>query len=78
MKTHIKELAQVRSSVETDIQTYIKESFSKLAYTMSERASNEKKADKLLDIWRDELLGQCNKHFHRMAHVLLGFHLRIE
>ena len=48
---------------------------------MSDRASNEKKADRLLDIWRNELPGQCNEHethqvehFHWMAHVLLGFH----
>ena len=48
---------------------------------MSDRASNEKKADRLLDIWREELLGQCNEHethqvehFHWMTHVLLGFH----
>ena len=48
---------------------------------MSDRASNEKKPDRLLAIWRDELLGQCTahgthqvEHFHWMAHVLLGFH----
>ena len=48
---------------------------------MSDRASNEKKADRLLATLRDELPGQCNEHethpvehFHCMAHVLLGFH----
>ncbi|KAH3737421.1 hypothetical protein DPMN_044014 [Dreissena polymorpha] len=48
---------------------------------MSDRASNEKAADRLLDEWRDEVLEMTTesdkmkvKHFHCMAHVLLGFH----
>ena len=48
---------------------------------MSDRASNEKLADKLLNEWRDEILTLCDDdqkqevhHFHCMAHVLLGFH----
>ena len=60
---------------------FIVTSLNKLAYTMSDRASNEKLADKLLDNWRNEILENCNdeqtksvQHFHCMAHVLLGFH----
>ncbi|KAL3871322.1 hypothetical protein ACJMK2_039329 [Sinanodonta woodiana] len=49
---------------------------------MSDRASNEKLADKLLNKWRDEMLKSCEndidkqsvKNFHCMAYVLLGFH----
>ena len=53
----------------------------KLAYTMSDRAANEKTANRLLDRWKDELLntasGRTNKtlvpNFYCIAHVLLGF-----
>lgn len=60
---------------------FIAESLQKLAFSMSDRASNEKLADKLLDEWRNEVLEHCDNdqilpvhHFHCMAHVLLGFH----
>ena len=89
--THVQELASLNSAVskvcenETDNQSgadvFLKSSLEKLAFTMSDRASNEKKADRLLDEWRDSVLGQCNEneqpkvlHFHCMAHVSLGFH----
>ncbi|KAH3725877.1 hypothetical protein DPMN_051730 [Dreissena polymorpha] len=63
-------------------EDFITQSLSKLAFTMSDRASNEKLADKLLFEWHDGLLASCNdqheiqtvQHFHCMAHVLLGFH----
>ncbi|KAH3790375.1 hypothetical protein DPMN_168574 [Dreissena polymorpha] len=61
---------------------FIVNSLSKLAFTMSDRASNEKLADKLLSQWRDDIIKHCDnelqiqsvKNFHCMAHVLLGFH----
>lgn len=88
-KKHVQELADLNSTVnqgkESELQTdqdiFLKRSLEKLAFTMSDRASNEKKADKLLDEWRDSVLGQYDEnehskvlHFHCMAHVLLGFH----
>ena len=78
-KQHMDELATMNLS--DDKHTYIKESLEKLSFTMSDRASNEKKADRLLDEWRDEVLKNSEEdqkqkvlHFHCMAHVLLGFH----
>ncbi|CAC5420858.1 unnamed protein product [Mytilus coruscus] len=61
---------------------YVARSLEKLAYTMSDRASNEKLANTLLNEWRDEILlnfelngdKQTVHSFHCMAHVLLGFH----
>lgn len=83
-KRHVTELATLHSNIHdenSDVETYIKSSLTKLAFTMSDRASNEKKADRLLDEWRDRLLNDCKDdrqhpkvlHFHCMAHVLLGF-----
>ncbi|XP_045198613.2 uncharacterized protein LOC123552927 [Mercenaria mercenaria] len=82
-KSHLHELADLHSSVDhdgTSAESYIVNSLEKLAFTMSDRASNEKKADRLLDEWRDQVLQQNIEnpskvhHFHCMAHVLLGFH----
>ena len=83
-KQHLTELADARSNMEsssTGSEDYIRKTLSILAFTMSDRASNEKLADKLLNEWRDSLLADCdeqqkkaNRHFHCMAHVLLGFH----
>jgi hypothetical protein len=59
---------------------YLTETLSKLAFTMSDRAANEKKADQLLDEWREQMLKDYGgsiddvHHFHCMAHVLLGLH----
>ncbi|XP_063408128.1 uncharacterized protein LOC134691510 [Mytilus trossulus] len=61
---------------------YVARSLEKLAYTMSDRASNENLANTLLNAWRDEVLlnfelnddKQTVHSFHCMAHVLLGFH----
>ena len=48
---------------------------------MSDRAANEKCANKLLDKWLEEMLTDKRdtekleiEHLHCMAHVLLGFH----
>ncbi|XP_045190091.2 uncharacterized protein LOC123547228 [Mercenaria mercenaria] len=82
-KDHVTELATLNQCLSTDesVEHFVKESLGKLAFTMSDRASNEKKADRLLDEWRDEVLSNCGEtqqdkvlHFHCMAHVLLGFH----
>jgi len=77
-KNHLQELATLNDSGnETE---YVAKALSKLSFTMSDRASNEKLADKMLDEWRDKMLANydCNKeivqHFHCMAHVLLSFH----
>lgn len=67
---------------EEKTQEYIIESLEKLAYTMSDRASNEKLANTLLNEWRYDVLKnsendaakQAVHSFHCMAHVLLGFH----
>ncbi|XP_053381945.1 uncharacterized protein LOC128549357 [Mercenaria mercenaria] len=87
-KNSIDELAKLNSTFCSDKndtantnEEYIRNTLHKLAFSMSDRASNEKLADKLLDEWRDEVLETCEnkdkttvKHFHCMAHVLLGFH----
>ena len=50
----------------------------KLTYTMSDRAANEKKADRLLGEWKTEVVGDQQARvvhkFYCMAHALLGFH----
>ena len=54
----------------------------KLTYYMSDRAANEKKSNKILNEWRDEVLASNTSEkvhsavesFHCTAHVLLGFH----
>lgn len=59
---------------------YLSDTLQILAYTMSNRASNEKLADKLLDEWLERMLKDYAadkrevQHFHCMAHVLLGLH----
>lgn len=82
-ENHLVELGKMNSATNQNscTETFITESLKKLAFTMSDRASNEKKAARLLDEWRDEILSQCPDqektsvhHFHCMAHVLLGFH----
>jgi hypothetical protein len=63
-KSHLSELADLNVSLKDDsdnmkeekIQEYIIESLEKLAYTMSDRASNEKLANTLLNEWRDDVL----------------------
>ena len=54
-QSHIHELADLHSIVasEETPEHYITTSLEKLAFTMSDRANNAKKADKLLDEWRD-------------------------
>ncbi|XP_045159232.2 uncharacterized protein LOC123524811 [Mercenaria mercenaria] len=90
-KSHLKELSKAHEAVSSsqsnleDInisEEFIVNSLEKLAFTMSDRAANEKLADKLLTEWRENMLLRCRsetevssvKHFHCMAHVLLGFH----
>lgn len=80
--SHIQELADLHSNIDPNEppESYIASSLEKLAFTMSDRASNEKKAVQLLDEWRDEILKHYTEtpskvhHFYCMAHVLLGFH----
>ena len=54
-QSHIHELADLYSIVasEETLANYITTSLEQLAFTMSDRANNEKIADKLLDKWRD-------------------------
>ena len=83
-KEHLNELANIQVNLheEGNAQDYIRESFEKMAFTMSDRAATEKKANEDLSNWRDDLLHQCDRdndrnevlHFYCMAHVLLGFH----
>ena len=89
-KSHLSELADLNISLKDDsenmkeekTQEYIIESLEKLAYTVSDRASNEKLANTLLNEWRDDVLKnsendaakQAVHSFHCMVHVLLGFH----
>ncbi|KAH3826899.1 uncharacterized protein LOC127832644 [Dreissena polymorpha] len=82
-QTHLSELSELHGAVNQIVdQDYIITSLKKLSFTMSDRAANEKLANKLLNNWRTELLGQCEhendvasvKNFHCMAHVLLAFH----
>ena len=60
---------------------FLEELCSKLTYFMSDRAANEKLANKMIEEWRDSILDAQqpqNKvkvhHFFCMAHILLGFH----
>jgi hypothetical protein len=89
-KSHLSELADLNVSLKDDsenmkeekTQEYIIESLEKLAYTRSDRASNEKLANTLLNEWPYDVLKnseidaakQAVHSFHCMAHVLLGFH----
>ena len=83
-KEHLNELANIQVNLheEGNAQDYIRESFEKMAFTMSDWAATEKKANEDLSNWRDDLLHQCDRdndrnevlHFYCMAHVLLGFH----
>lgn len=77
-KRHIEELGTLHNP--SNESEYVANALQKLSFTMSDRASNEKKADRLLDEWRDNMLEgyegdtEVVHHFHCMAHVLLGFH----
>ena len=62
-KQHMSELADTQGNLETSpagSEDYIKRTLSNLAFTMSDRDSNEKLADKLLTEWRDSVLAGCN------------------
>ena len=76
-KSHIHELTDLHSIVDREEtpENCITTSLEKLAFTMSDRASNEKKADNFLTSL-EKNTENPNKvhHFHCMAHVLLGFH----
>ena len=77
-KNNICELAQLNEICTNvnngnSVEEFIRNTLNKLAFSMSDRASNEKLADKLLDEWRDEVLANCEnedkttvKHFHCM------------
>ena len=84
---HVSELADVHRQLVSDQDTgtptsndeYLRNSLSKLAFTMNDQASNEKLADKLLEEWRDSVLLSCEDeeekkvhHFHCMASVRLS------
>ena len=71
-----KELGQVRS-LSHDETDFVQENLSKLSLCMSDRAANEKKADRLIQKWKDDAVGTGRGEVHSfscMAHVLLGFH----
>ena len=60
-KDHITEMASISSEQNCNqdpgkTEDFIINSLSKLAFTMSDRASNEKLANKLLSEWRDNML----------------------
>ena len=82
-QNHLKELAAVSGK---DEGTYIASALMKLTAYMSDRASNEKKSNKLLDAWRNSVLEESKipeaernvvHHCYCMAHVLLGFHKNV-
>ncbi|KAL3848471.1 hypothetical protein ACJMK2_019325 [Sinanodonta woodiana] len=60
-KNHLIEIADIRSNSfrKHHNEDFIVNSLAKLAFKMSDRASNEKLADKLLNKWRDEMLKSC-------------------
>ena len=77
-KEHIAELAELHAEKESD-QNDEARSEKKLAFTMSDRAANEKTSNRFLTQWRNKLLQQCDDRseilpFYCMAHVLLGFY----
>ena len=64
--------------------TFLQRILAKLAVYMSDRASNEKKSNRVLDQWREEVLKETQEadipevhKFYCMAHVLLGFHKNV-
>ena len=72
---HLKELAFVSG----EGNKFLEKVVTTLSVYMSDRASNEKKSNKVLDEWRLEVLQDKDKvpevhKFYCMAHVLLGFH----
>ena len=85
-KNHLRELGDMHSTssnvenFEQHKEEFVARSLQKLAFTMSDRASNENLANKLLNDWREKILQsfegdiQTVHSFHCMAHVLLGFH----
>ena len=81
----------VCNTTNEDVEDYMYEVLEKLAYYMSDRDANEKKSNKILNEWRDEVLSSANasqshsqkvhfavENFHCTAHVLLGFHANSE
>ena len=81
----------VCNTTNEDVEDYMYEVLEKLSYYMSDRAANEKKSNKILNEWRDEVLSSANasqshsqkvhfavENFHCTAHVLLGFHANSE
>ena len=81
-KSHLHELAELHSNMKCHDtpEIYITTSLGKLAFSMSDRAGNEKKANQPLDEWRDDALQQFSDppskvhHFYCMAYILLGVH----
>ena len=65
-KKHVNELNHLNSNISDNHNTdnYVKTSLEKLAFTMSDRASRERKADRLLDEWHDEELKNCDEEQH--------------
>ena len=64
--------------------TFLQRILAKLAVYMSDRASNEKKSNRVLGQWREEVLKETQEadirevhKFYCMAHVLLGFHKNV-
>lgn len=70
-KDHLQELAHVATTADTDTDTYLQDVLTNLACYMSDRASNEKKSNRLLDEWRDEVLQNCNQDSSKQIVLLL-------
>ena len=77
---HLKELAFVSG----EGSDFLEKVVTTLSVYMSDRASNEKKSNRVLDEWRQEVLQDTPKDkvpevhkFYCMAHVLLGFHKNV-
>ena len=82
-ETSVMEITEVvRCSNTDDSDEFMSSLLGKLSYFMSDRAANEKSANRLITEWRDATLEmQPNKEesmkihsFYCMAHTLLGFH----
>ncbi|KAH3693142.1 hypothetical protein DPMN_192543 [Dreissena polymorpha] len=83
-ENHLSELGELHQTLIGNEQTeFVARYLEKLAFTMSDWASNEKLANKLLEEWLDEILNSFEGYkriihnFYCMAHVLLGFHLYV-
>jgi hypothetical protein len=73
-KDAVLELASIHA--EGDEETFVRDILLKLTFTMTDRAANEKKSNRQIASWRDDVVGDGSTvhQFNCMAHALLGFH----